>query len=136
MQHQTATAIHFPRLKELITRSTYEPDECARALREMNRLVYGNGHWALMPSQRLHRATIAKLANTLDQLALVDDLDLYQLSFSCPQQLKRYDQSLRATVPVAFKLGIAKDNLRKVEEVHERAWQMLNEVTLLFDGLS
>jgi hypothetical protein len=136
MQHQISTTIHFPRLKELINRSTYTPDECATAVRAMSDLVYGRGHWALMPSQRLHRATLAKLANTLDQLALVDDLDLYQLSFACPEQLKRYDKSLRATVPVAFQLGIAKDSLRKVEEVHERAWQMMNEVTLLFDGLS
>lgn len=102
----------------------------------MNRLVYGENHWALMPSQRLHRATIRKLANTLDQFALLDDLDLYELGHTCPQQLKRYDQSMRATVPLAFQLGICKETLRMVEEVHERAWQMLNEVTLLFDGLS
>ncbi|MBL7953978.1 MAG: hypothetical protein JNJ91_02990 [Flavobacteriales bacterium] len=86
-------------MKELINRSTYTPDECATAVRVMSDLVYGRGHWALMPSQRLHRATLAKLANTLDQLALVDDLDLYQLSFACPEQLKRYDKSLRPPCP-------------------------------------
>ncbi len=129
-------AIQFPRLKELVRGSDHGLQDCADAVRRMNRLVHGDDHWILTPAKRQHRATLRKLANMLEQLAMLDDLDLFHLSFACPEQLRRYDQSLRATVPDAYFGGIDPHTLRIVEEVHERTWQMMNEVTLLFDGLS
>lgn len=129
-------AIQFPRLKELVRGSAHDLQDCADAVRRMSRLIYGEDHWVLAPTKRQHRSTLRKLANTLDQLALLDDLDLFHLSFACPEQLRRYDQSLRASVPEAYFSGIDPETLRIVEEVHERTWQLMTEVTLLFDGLS
>lgn len=102
----------------------------------MNAVAYGTNHWALVCEQRNNRITLTKLANLVDQMALAEDLCVFELGHTCPNQLRRYDACLRATMPLAYANGMDRELLLIAEHAHEKLWQVKNEVTLLFDGLS
>lgn len=128
--------IRYPMLSEVLVASDMDLAEVSKAIKALIRITYGERHWALTPKDRLHRATLKKLANLVDQIALLDDLDLYEMGFNCPQQLRRYHSSLQASVPIAYQLGMSKADLRTLDDAHERLWQVMQEVTFIFNGLS
>jgi hypothetical protein len=136
MGHHIDQGMKYPTLNNILALSGADMEQLTGALRHMIQLCYGHRHWALTPYDRKNRATLYKLVNLMDQIVLLDDLDIYDLSFGCPTQLRRYHQSLKETLPIAVDRGIDRETLILVEEAHTRLWQVMNEVTLLFDGLS
>lgn len=135
-QSMIAKAVQFPSIRELLGHTDKDLTVYIEALRCLITNVYGNRHLALTARQRQHRATLNKLSNLLEQIDLLDDAMPYELGYACPGQVKQYSQSLQESVHHAYHNGIDKDTLRLVEEIHERNWQVMQEVTLLFDGLS
>lgn len=128
--------MHYPKLSELLTHTETDLTKVGEALRALIRVAYGERHWALTTQERSHRATLHKLVNLIDQLALLDDLDVYELGFNCPLQLRRYHTTLQATIPIAYQRGIDRSHLRTLDDAHQRLWQVMNEVTFIYDGLS
>lgn len=129
-------SIQHPTLKNILALSGANMDQLTEALRKVIQISYGLRHWAILPHERRHRATLLKLVNLMDQIAILDDLDVYELGYACPEQIRRYHRSLQETLPIAVHRGIDHRTLALAEEAHTRLWQVMNEVTLLFDGLS
>ena len=136
MSSDRARSIVFPKLWEVVATTNHNLYQIALAFREVNEAAYGTNHWALVCEQRNNRITLTKLANLVDQMALAEDLCVFELGYSCPDQLRRYDACLRATMPLAYANGMDRDLLLIAEHAHEKLWQIKNEVTLHFDGLS
>lgn len=128
--------MHYPKLSDLLSLSETDLTNVAEALRSLIRVTYGERHWALTAQDRVYRATLKKLVNLVDQLILLDDIDVYELGFNCPQQLRRYHTTLQATMPVGYQRGLEREHLRTLDEAHQRLWQVMNEVTFIYDGLS
>jgi hypothetical protein len=132
----TFGAIRCPSLRELLDRSEIELDQVAKALDLVNHFAYGHRHASLMPSERRNRLTLFKLVNLVRYLDLLPDVEVYDIGYRCPEQLRAYHCCLKVSIQRAYSRGIDRVSLRIAEQAHERLWQVQQAVTQFYDGLS
>lgn len=132
---QPIRLVEYPTLRTMLRMTGDDLGPLANALECVARFAFGNHH-VLTVRCRRDRLTLYKLVNLVRQLQLVNDLPLYDLSFRCPEQLRRYHDSLCRSLPRAQENGLPPHQLVLAERAHHHLWQVHNVVTSLYDGLS
>lgn len=120
----------------MLDRSQIDLVQVANAFDRVNTFAYGHRHAMLLPTERRDRLTLYKLVNLVRYLDLLPNMDVHELGYRCPEQLRSYHHSLRVSIQRAYSRGIDRDTLHIAEQAHERLWQVQQAVTQFYDGLS
>jgi len=125
-----------PPLQAILARCNGRLVDFKQAVHELIAVAYGHDHGFLGPQERNHRLNLYKLGNLIDRLDLLDDPELIRMGHRCPEQLRSYHCSLKATMPVAYHRGIAREHLEYLDELHQELWSVLQTVTSQAEALS
>ena len=108
----------------------------ARSLERLIGEVFGGHHSLLTPSQRRLRLDLWKLINLMRQMGTLDDVEVFQLGFRCPEQLKRYDHCVKTLIDMSERKGIDRKTQESALLMHAGLWQICLVVTQFYEGLS
>lgn len=129
-------AVLYPNLKQLVQRSNRKLNDYSNALRRLLKVAYGERHLLLTTAQKKQRGTLQKLINLLDQLELMEEVNVFELSFRCPEQLNSYYECVQATIPLAREKGADLMTLTLARQAGDCLLEIHREVTYSADVLS
>ena len=136
MHVQPSHVLVHPTMRFLLDRSGMDLPLYREALRELIRRVYGQRQVCWTRSERHDRLALYKLSNLLGKLELLEDAPVFDLGYRCPEQLRTYHASLTKSRQLGYHAGLSQLHHEALDDLHERVWQILNEVTAFYDGLS
>jgi hypothetical protein len=136
MSRSLSTTLAHPTMRVLLDRSSMELSGYREALAELVTKAYGNRQCLGSVTERRDRLALYKLSNLIGKLDLMADAPVFDIGYRCPEQIRSYHGCLTRSLPRAFQAGLTTVHLAALDDLHERVWQILNEVTAFYDGLS
>jgi hypothetical protein len=131
-----AEVIQYPMLADLLDRCNYSIGMYKAALHIIVGAVYGHDHGMLSARDRRIRLELYKLKSLLTRIELACEQDVFELGFRCPEQLNSYRAALSESMARVEKGTMARNELAVLDDLHERIWQVNNEVKAFYQGLS
>jgi len=136
MEQGDRKAIPYPKLHEIVGNSGYSLMSVSAALKDFERMIFPIYFIDQIELQQKDRKTLAKLILTIDQLAMVEDLALFELARGCPRQLDQYDLCLLRLRKKAIGTEVCLHSFTVVGKVHETIRLLSAASRPLYRGLS
>jgi hypothetical protein len=133
---QPCRQLVYPTLKQLVERSGTSLKDYLDALRSLLHHAYGERHQILSAKQRSNRLRLQQLINVLDQFCLIENVQVFDLGFKCPEQLNAYKDCLNDTIPMARNSGADLLTLAYSREVSNFLLEIHTEVIRSYGALS
>lgn len=128
--------ISYPDLASWSAAYSITPERGIKAIRHLSDVAFGNRPGLLDREQRRYYLDMHRFNNVLEQLCVLQERDVFTLSFRCPSRMMRYQDALTATIARGVTYGASMDAVRDAEQVGKVLSRFVEEVTTFYQGLS
>lgn len=128
--------IDYPSLRTLLHGGAECIETHARSIELLVHEVFGGNHHLLSVEQRWLRLDLWKFVNLLRQMDALEDVEVFELGFRCPEQVKSYERSLETLIEMAERRDLDPERMKSARLAHARVWHVRKAVTQFSEGLS
>jgi hypothetical protein len=130
------SAIDYPTLRALLPAGAAGLEELAHILERAVLHTFGGPNRLLTAEKRRLRLDLWKLTSLMRQMATLEDVEIFELCFRCPEQMKRYDLAMQALLDLAQRQKLDEPTIDGIRLTLARLWQVRRGITPSVEGLS
>lgn len=129
-------SIDYPSMRSILNGDLESMEGHAQALEQLTTAVFGGNHCLLTAQERRIRLDLWKLSNLIRQMGTLDDVEVFQMGFRCPEQLKRYNKCVEILIELSKHRGMEGRKVDSALLIRSGLWQICLAVTQFYEGLS